>query len=103
MYPPAKLRHELRTFERGHGFPHWFRNGDLAFSARPWEGLRDAVNSLRKDLRNRGLKAPEDLDLWASLAKTIVSTVGSLYAVLATKGDPLIEGPYRIEKLPWPR
>ena len=100
-YPPAELRKKLKTFEREHGFPNWFRNlGDFAFSAPVWDGLWVAVNSLRKDLRNRGLKAPEDLDLWARLAKTILSTVGSLYRVLATEGDPLIEGPYKVKYVP---
>jgi hypothetical protein len=101
-YPPAELRKKLKSFEREHGFPNWFRNGDLAFSARVWDSLWVAVNLLRIDLRNRGLKAPEDLDLWASLAKTILSTVGNLYHVLATRGDPLIEGPYKVKVLPWP-
>ena len=79
-YPANQLRHHLREFERGHGFPHWFRNGDLAFSARPWEGMRDAVNSLRGDLRHCGLKAPEDLRLWNALAKTIVRQTRRLTA-----------------------
>ena len=79
-YPANQLRHHLREFGRGHGFPHWFRNGDLAFSARPWEGMRDAVNSLRGDLRHRGLKAPEDLRLWNALGKTIVRQTRRLTA-----------------------
>ena|ERR1022692_2852246 len=102
LYPANQLRRHLQEYERGHGFPHWFRNGDLAFSARPWEGLRDAVNSLRGDLRHRGLKSPEDLRLWSALAKTIVTTVGDLYGILGTQGAPLIEGPYVTESLAWP-
>jgi len=38
--PASSSFARIRTWTR---FPHWFRNGDLAFSARPWEGMRDAV------------------------------------------------------------
>lgn len=102
-YPSSQLQKQLRSLELGQDFPHWFRNGDLNFSGAPWEGIRQVVRAIRQNLARRGLASPDSVEDWEKLAKLIVSTAGNLYGIMSTKVDaPLIEGPYRTERLDWP-
>jgi len=74
QYPPSQLQKELRSLEKGHDFPHWFRNGDLTFAGTPWEGLRQVVRAIRQNLARRGLASPDSIEDWEKLAKLIVAT-----------------------------
>ena len=101
-FAPMQIRDALRQLELAHGFPMWFRNGEVAFSARAWEGLRLAMVDITQNLRGRGFRPPDDLDRWAALAEGIVRTNGWLFALLNTRGVPTIEGPYPKMTIAWP-
>ena len=79
------------------------RDYSRRIGARPWEGLRDATNEIRKNLKSRKLKSPTTIQQWELLTKPLVRSAGDLYAVLGTQNAPLIEGPYRSMSLAWPR
>lgn len=99
---PSQLRSKLRSYERTHGLPVWFRNGQLAFSARAWTGLTWAINDVTQNLRGSGFRVPDDLHKWEMLADALVRTNGRLYSLLMTHGEPTIEGPYHKTSIPWP-
>ena len=102
-YPPTQLQKELRSLEKGHDFPHWFRNGDLSFAGAPWEGLRQVVRAIRQNLARHGLASPDSIEDWEKLAKLVVATAGDLYGIMGTKVNaPLIEGPYKTARVVWP-
>jgi hypothetical protein len=96
------MRNALRNWERTQGLPIWFRNGQLAFSARAWQALTWAIGDITQNLRGSGFALPDDLGKWEQLADTLVRTNGRLYALLSTGGAPTIEGPYRKTSIPWP-
>ena len=97
---PRALRSEIRQFEQHHGLPRWFRNGELAFSARAWAGLTWAIGDITQNLR--GFRVPNDLRKWELLADELVRTNARLYALLVTRGEPTIEGPCKKTSIPWP-
>jgi hypothetical protein len=102
-YPPSQVRDALRSLEQGQDFPHWFRNGDLAFGANPWAGLQMAARGIRQNLTQRGLASPDSIEDWERLAKLVVETAVSLYGIMGAKQHaPLIEGPCKSVRLPWP-
>lgn len=97
---PREMKSSLREFERTQGIPVWFRNGQLAFSARTWAALMLAIGDITKSLQ--GFRLPDDLPKWEALADTLVRTNGRLYALLNARGAPAIEGPFRKTSIPWP-
>jgi hypothetical protein len=99
---PSEMRTELRKWERTRGLPIWFRNGQLAFSARAWQGLTWAIADITQNLRGAGFRLPDDLRRWEQLADALVRTNGHLYALLNTSGAATIEGPYRKTSIAWP-
>lgn len=82
--------------------PFWFRNGQLAFSSRAWEGLRLAISDVTVNLRSLGFALPDALRKWEQLADALVRTNLRLFALLSTRGVPAIEGPYRKTSIAWP-
>ncbi len=96
------MRSRLRAWERTHGIPVWFRNGELAFAARTWAGLVFAVADITQNLRGSGFGLPDDLGKWEQFADALVRTNGRLFALLSTRGAPTIEGPYKKTAVPWP-
>lgn len=99
---PRSMRTRLRQWERTQGMPFWFRNGQLAFSSRAWEGLRLAISDVAVNLGSLGFALPDDLGRWEQLADALVRTNGRLFALLSTEGVPAIEGPYRKTSIAWP-
>lgn len=99
---PAQMKASMRQWERSYGLPFWFRNGQLAFSARVWQGLTLAIGDVTQNLGGSGFALPDDLQRWEDLADTLVRTNGRLYSLLGTRGAPAIEGPYRKTSIPWP-
>jgi hypothetical protein len=61
---PSHIRTALRNWERAHGLPVWFRDGQLAFSARAWQGLTWAISDIVQNLRGSGFRLPDDLRQW---------------------------------------
>lgn len=100
--PARELKSRLRAFERANGLPVWFRNGQLAFSARAWHGLTWAIGDITRNLGGQGFRLPSDLDGWELLADAMVRTNGRLYALLMSRGEPTIEGPFFKRSIPWP-
>ncbi len=96
---PPKMRSDLRRFERAHGMPMWFRNGDLWFASRTWEAVGSAIEKLTT---GPGFEVPDDLAKWEQLAETLVATSGRLYGLLTSRGAPTIEGPYITKSISWP-
>jgi hypothetical protein len=100
--PTRELKTRLREFERANGPPVWFRNGQLAFSARAWHGLTWAIGDITRNLGGQGFRLPSDLRGWELLADAMVRTNGRLYALLMSRGEPTIEGPFLKRSIPWP-
>jgi hypothetical protein len=97
---PSHMERALRSWEREHGLPVWFRNGELAFCWRPWHGLTWAIGDITHNLPK--FRVPDDLRKWELLADTLVRTNAQLYALLIKRGDPTIEPPVRSTSIPWP-
>jgi hypothetical protein len=100
--PIREPKTRLREFERANGLPVWFRNGQLAFSARAWHGLTWAIADITRNLGGQGFRVPSDLRGWEILADATVRTNGRLYAILMSKGEATIEGPFSKRSIPWP-
>lgn len=99
---PRDMRTRLRQWERTQGMPFWFRNGQLAFSSRAWEGPRLAVSDVTVNLRSLEFALPDDLGKWEQFADALVRTNGRLFALLSTGAVPAIKGPYRKTSIAWP-
>jgi hypothetical protein len=80
--------------------PVWFRNGDLPFAARAWQGVEAAVWSITTS--EPGFTVPDTLEHWGALARAVLRLAGDLYPVLVKNGVPSIEGPFDVVEIPWP-
>ncbi len=99
-HAPAELREFLRVYAREQAMPMWFRNGDLPFAARAWEGVEAAVRSITTT--RSGFAVPDTLEHWGALARAVLRLAGDLYPVLVSSGAPSIEGPFDVALIPWP-
>jgi hypothetical protein len=99
-HAPAELREILRVYAKEHAMPMWFRNGDLPFAARTWEGVEAAVRSIIST--EPGFTVPDTLEHWGALARAVLRLAADLYPVLVSNGAPSIEGPFDVVHIPWP-
>lgn len=97
---PAEVRKFLQLYAREHAMPWWFRNGDLPFASRAWEGVELAIRSITST--EPGFTAPNSLEHWEALAKAVLRLAGDLYPLLVNNGVPSIEGPFDVFSIPWP-
>ncbi|MGO9901347.1 MAG: hypothetical protein ACLP0J_17070 [Solirubrobacteraceae bacterium] len=97
---PSQMERALRRWEREHGLPVWFRQGELAFCSRPWHALTWAIGDVARTLPR--FRVPDDLQKWEQLADVLVRTNAQLFAILIKQGDPTVEPPIRSASIPWP-
>jgi len=86
--PRSELRAALRRRQNDSGFPHWYRNGDLANFA----PLTNAVELVIGHLVRSGayFRSPATIEGWEVLGQTLVVTVSQLHRAYRTAGPATI-------------
>ena len=100
--PPQQVRGWLRQRQQQAGIPHWYRNGDVRHFGAIGTFLEVALAGLMKQQGTK-FRAPQTLEEWRRVARTLVSATGSLYRSYYAGTVPPVGGRVDVEAIPWPK
>jgi hypothetical protein len=97
--PMPMIREALRDQQVRHGFPYWFRNGDVPY----FGAMSSALEAALDHLLGQGsiFRAPLSLGGWEQLGETLVTSAGRLYRVYYAGTPPVGRGRI-VKSVSWP-
>jgi hypothetical protein len=99
--PIPQMRSWLRDFQSSHGYPFWYRNGDLPHFTYITSSLKSAIERLVSK-RGSAFQSPSTLQQWQQLARTLVVTSSNLYRIYYRHTPPLVGQKPIVETIGWP-